>query len=96
MKWPVPIRMRTFPGFLNILMICCSLPLMAQKSSADPLDVLHHALPRTREGWKAMPGEDHIYDNETIFDYIDGAGEVYRAYNMKRCLSVTQTQKDPP
>ncbi len=26
---------------------------------------------------------DEVYDGETIFDYIDGAGEVYRSYNMR-------------
>jgi hypothetical protein len=26
---------------------------------------------------------DQTFDAETIFDYIDGAGEVYRSYNMK-------------
>ena len=26
---------------------------------------------------------DQVFDAETIFDYIDGAGEVYRSYNMK-------------
>jgi len=26
---------------------------------------------------------DQAFDPETIFDYIDGAGEVYRSYNMK-------------
>jgi hypothetical protein len=31
--------------------------------------------------------EDQVYDSKTIFDYINGAGEVYRAYNMERCLS---------
>jgi hypothetical protein len=26
---------------------------------------------------------DQVFDAESIFEYIDGAGEVYRAYNMK-------------
>ncbi len=40
-------------------------------------------LPDEINGWKAK-GEDKIYDPETIFDYIDGAGEVYRAYNFRK------------
>jgi len=32
---------------------------------------------------------DQTFDAETIFDYIDGAGEVYRSYNMK--LLVTRS-----
>jgi hypothetical protein len=30
---------------------------------------------------------DHVYNARTIFDYIDGAGEVYRSYNMKLLVS---------
>ncbi len=30
---------------------------------------------------------DQIFDAETIFKYIDGAGEVYRSYNMKLLVS---------
>jgi len=40
-------------------------------------------LPDEINGWEAK-GPDMIYDPETIFDYIDGAGEVYRAYNFKK------------
>jgi hypothetical protein len=43
-------------------------------------------LPGQAAGWTAKP-PDAAYDAETIFDYIDGAGEVYRAYNMKALLS---------
>ena len=74
MKWPVPTRMRTFLGFLDTFVVCCSVIVMAQISHADPLDPLHHSLPAKIEGWKALLEEDHIYDRETIFDYIDGAG----------------------
>lgn len=40
-------------------------------------------LPDEINGWKAK-AEDRIYDPETIFDYIDGAGEVYRSYNFRK------------
>jgi hypothetical protein len=59
---------------------------MNQRSFAATLDVLHAALPERIEAWTAVP-EDRFFDDQTIFDYIDGAGEVYRAYNMKSCLS---------
>ena len=36
-------------------------------------------------GWKAK--EERTYDPRTIFDYIDGAGEVYRSYNFKNLLA---------
>lgn len=38
-------------------------------------------IPKEMNGWKAEE-EDKIYDESTIFDYIDGAGEVYRAYQF--------------
>lgn len=41
------------------------------------------ALPEAVDGWQR---EERVltYDAHTIFDYIDGIGEVYRAYNMQR------------
>jgi hypothetical protein len=60
--------------------------MMIQTSYADPIQTLHTSLPEQIQGWSAEPN-DRFFDDETIFDYIDGAGEVYRAYNMKKCLS---------
>jgi hypothetical protein len=72
--------------FLNALLISFLVFLMIEKLHADSLVVLHTALPYQINGWRAEP-EDRFFDNETIFDHIDGAGEVYRAYNMQKCLS---------
>ena len=57
-----------------------------QRSHAEQLDVFSGALPSQIGVWTAEP-KDRMYDSETIFGYIDGAGEVYRAYNMRSCLS---------
>ena len=43
-------------------------------------------LPQESHGWKA-DGADQVFDRETIFGYIDGSGEVYRAFNMKLLVS---------
>ena len=85
------------PFFLLIaLLIGGSVLLMMQKAYADSIDVLHRALPGQIKGWTAEPG-DRFFDSETIFDYINGAGEVYRAYNLQRCLSRRYTNpKGPP
>jgi len=66
-----------------------------EKSHAEQLDVLSGALPRQIGIWTAEP-KDRIYDRETIFSYIDGAGEVYRAYNMRSCLSRRYTSPNGP
>ena len=39
-------------------------------------------IPREARGWKA-DGADQVFNRETIFEYNDGAGEVYRAFGMK-------------
>lgn len=72
--------------FLTAILIGGSPLSMVSKSYADSIEVLHAALPDQIKDWVAEP-EDRFFDAETIFDYIDGAGEVYMAYNMQRCLS---------
>jgi len=72
--------------FLTCLLMGISMPCIIQKSYADSLKMLHEALPEHIEGWAAEPG-DRFFDDKTIFDYINGTGEVYRAYNMLKCLS---------
>lgn len=60
--------------------------LMTRESSATPLDSLATLLPKQVGAWTA-DSRDAIYDRNSIFDYIDGAGEVYLAYDMQGCLS---------
>jgi Family of unknown function (DUF6599) len=60
--------------------------LMIPMSNAGSLEELQKVLPENVLNWSKAE-QDHFYDSETIFDYIDGAGEVYRAYNMRYCLS---------
>jgi hypothetical protein len=48
-------------------------------------EVMKQLIPETVDDWRAV--EDNFYDPQTIFDYIDGAGEVYRAYNFRLLLS---------
>lgn len=40
------------------------------------------ALPSAIEGWK-WDGKERRYDSRTVFDYIDGAGELYLAYGFQ-------------
>jgi hypothetical protein len=50
--------------------------------NAEEASALSRFLPQELSGWRAE-GKDELYDPETIFGYIDGAGEVYRAYNFQ-------------
>jgi len=56
-------------------------------SPQDPTaNALKALLPSSALGWTAEPA-DHVYDRESIFEYIDGAGEVYRAFNIRLLVS---------
>lgn len=77
------------------LLICFLAPFMVQKSNADPIERLRATLPGQIGGWRAEP-EDRLFDPETIFEYIDGGGELYRAYNMQKCLSRRYANPDGP
>ncbi len=56
-------------------------------ASQDPsAGRLKSLLPSEALGWKAE-ASDHVYDRDSIFEYIDGAGEVYRAFNFRLLLS---------
>jgi hypothetical protein len=60
--------------------------MMTSSANADSFRALQESLPKKVNGWKAST-EDHIYNEKSIFGYINGAAEVYRAYNMKQCLA---------
>jgi len=68
---------------------------MTQTSHAVTLEELRAGLPKQFMGWTSK-AEDHIYNEKTIFSYIDGGAEVYRAYNMRQCLSRRYTNRDEP
>ena len=59
---------------------------MAQSAYGDTLKHLRNSLPKKISGWTAA-AEDRIFDETSIFGYINGAAEVYKAYNMQQCLS---------
>jgi hypothetical protein len=69
--------------------------LPIEKPLADPLRELQQKLPDRVMAWTGET-EDRIFDQKTIFDYIDGAGEMYLSYNMKNCLSRRFTSKNRP
>ena len=60
--------------------------LPIEKSLADPLRELQQKLPDRVMAW-TVDTKDRIFDKKTIFDYIDGAAEMYLSYNMEGCLS---------
>lgn len=89
--------MRTDLGRFAVLALAISLCLAASIESANaasqPGSVV---LPSAVEGW-TWDGKEAHYDARTVFDYIDGAGELYLAYGFEQ-LAVRQFEKagQPP
>ena len=59
--------------------------LMASADSKSDAARMGSWIPKTAGPW--LSEADHVYDADGIFEYIDGAGEVYRSYNMKLLVS---------
>lgn len=78
-----PGRRRALLSGLLVAVVTIATTAMTHALSAAQLTP---RLPDEIDGWRALPG-DRTFDDRTIFSYIDGAGEVYRAYNMRSCLS---------
>lgn len=66
---------------LAAALACLGGPALMSQPQAPDARVLASYVPTTAGPW--LSEADQVFDAETIFDYIDGAGEVYRSYNMK-------------
>ncbi len=51
--------------------------------------------PRQVDGWQ-WNGKSDTYDPQSIFGYIDGIGEIYRAYNMRRVWACRYERTESP
>ena len=60
-------------------------------------DVSNPALPLPDEvdGWKASQ-KDGIYDQESLYDYINGGAELYLSYDFKKCINRTYLRPEQP
>jgi hypothetical protein len=58
--------------------------LMSQPTASGPR-LLPSYIPVSAGPW--LSEADQVFDAGTIFDYIDGAGEVYRSYNMRHLVA---------
>jgi len=68
---------------------------MTQASYAIAFDGLRSKLPQRIGEWSAE-AQDRIFDSTTIFSYINGGAEVYKAYNMKQCFSRRYSTSNGP
>ena len=65
----------------------CNVPL----NSPDPGSMM----PETVEGWTVAEA-DGVYDAETLFQYINGAAELYRSFNVKRVIARRYVKEGAP
>ena len=82
------------PCYVFILLTLLVL-FMTNASHANTLNDLGTRLPKQLRGWTAET-EDRFYDEKTIYSYIDGGAELYKAYNMQQCLSRRYTTANGP
>ncbi len=68
------------------------LALMAGEGNSSPL---WRDFPAEVQGWK-VSGADRVFDRSTIFNYIDGGGEVYLAYGFSAVLVRTYEKPGEP
>ncbi len=81
--------------FPRLVTISILLLFMAPNTNANSLKALQANLPKQTGKWSAQT-DDRVFDEKTIFSYIDGAAEVYKAYNMRQCLSRRYTLSGGP
>lgn len=66
---------------LTILLFFISLIVNIYGDETKMIDLI----PKQIDGWK-LNGDDEIYNRDTIFKYMNGAGEVYRLYAFRELL----------
>ena len=87
----------TLRGISGLVTIGIILLFMIQNthSKTNSVKDLQADLPKQAGQWSAQTG-DRIFDQKTIFSYIDGGAEVYKAYNFRQCLSRRYTRSGGP
>jgi hypothetical protein len=79
---------------MTMWLLGCAVTLLMAKVEGQPLE-LPVSVPREVNGWQ-WNGKCNTYDSQTIFDYIDGIGEIYRAYNMRRVWACRYEKANSP
>jgi len=67
---------------------------MAGCGGADPAS-LCGLLPAEVHGWEAT-GPGQLYDPDSLYEYIDGGAEVYRALNVRAVCARTYARESAP
>ena len=87
-------RLRALLKSLFII-LCLCLFLFPSDCKKGMTMTIADFLPDDMHGWKKS-GADRTYDRETIFDYIDGGGEVYLTYGFRKVIVRSYTRSEEP
>lgn len=77
---------------LSVAVVVVSLVSCGKHDLKQEKEVMNQYVPGSYSGWK-LSDSSVAYDRESIFDYINGAGEVYRSYSFQQ-VSVFHYQSD--
>ena len=83
-KFNLRLSLATF-FFLAALLLLLLNASAADKLNKEEIMTFDFKLPDGIQGWSAK-NKDVYFTRETIFDYMNGAGEVYLAYDFKKLL----------
>jgi hypothetical protein len=79
------------PASLTIILLLASCQVNREKALVD----MEELIPEGVLDWAAV-AEFETYNRDTIFDYIDGAGEIYRQYSFRQLLVRRYKRTDYP
>lgn len=64
-------------------------------TSETETSIIASFLPKESQGWK-MSGKPRTYPDTSIYDYMNGAGEIYLAYDFKNLVVQRYVKKNSP
>ena len=80
--------------FAVVTCLSAILACAADKGDREIISMQEY-VPTQINGWKAQD-EVETYDRESIFDYMDGAGEVYLMYDFRKVMVFRFTRAEQP
>ncbi len=84
---------KSIPALAAFALSCATLPGCGAQESDRSLTAVIELLPKQINNWTR--GDPPLaYDRETIFDYINGAGEVYRSYAFGQVVVVVYASSE--
>jgi hypothetical protein len=82
-------------GIFVIIIYIATISMCSTINESEKNMHMRELVPNEFYGWKAQ-SEVEVYDRKTIFDYIDGAGEIYLLYGFRKVMVFHLAKVDQP